>query len=79
MTFPLREKIYLKPLFCLKDDLLGVVSPHLPGEIFRAILVNFSLVFSQLESILVVFFPRLHSILVNFIQLQSALINFSQV
>ena len=41
---------------------LGVVSPHLPGEIFRAI-------FSHFQSLLVNFsrlFPRSQSFLVNF-------------
>ena len=60
---------------------LGVVSPHLPGEIFRANLVNFSRFFPRLQSFLVNFsrfFPRLHSVLVNLSQFQSVLINFSQ-
>ena len=60
---------------------LGVVSPHLPGEIFRAI----SVIFSQCESIFRSFsvnfsrfFPRFLSVLVNFSQFQSALVDFSQ-
>ena len=39
----------------LSKPLLGVVLPHLPGEILRAVLVNFSR-----------FFPRPQSILVDF-------------
>ena len=42
----------------LRGDPLGVVSPHLPGEILRVVLVDFSR-FSRV-------FPRFQSILVNF-------------
>ena len=53
---------------------VGVVSPHLLGEIFRTILVNFSRFFPRPQSVLVNFsrfFPRLHSDLVSFSHLQS--------
>ena len=56
--------VFFRPL------LLGVVSPHLLGEIFprfQSVLVNFSL-----------FFPRFQSGLVNFSQFQSVFVNFSQ-
>ena len=47
---------------------LGVASPHLEDKILRAALVNFSR-----------FFPRFHSVLVNFSQSQLALVvNFGQ-
>ena len=70
--------------FTLPQIALGVISPQLPGEIFRAtlvILVNFSRFLPRLQSILVNFngcFPRSQSVWVNFSQFQSVLVNFSQ-
>ena len=54
---------------------LGVVSPHLPGEILRAVLVkfgqffpSFSVSFSQFKSFSLIF-SQFQSVLVNFCQL----------
>ena len=60
-----------------KSPTLGVVFPHLPGEIFRAIqsiLVKCSRFFLVLLEDLVNF----HQISLNFSQLQSISVNFSQ-
>ena len=61
---------------------MGVVLPHLPGEMLRAVLVSFSQCFPRFQSALVNFsrfFPLSRSILVNFSELQSVLVNFSQL
>ena len=61
--------------------MLGVVSLHLPGEILRAALVDFSVVLSQFVSILVDFalvFSQFESILLSFNQFQSMLVSFNK-
>ena len=53
------------------ENRLGVVSPHLPGEIFPSFSVGFSRFFPRFQSVLVNFsrlFPRFQSILVSFSQ-----------